>query len=99
MIKKDELSKSLLKKAQGFFKSEVTEEYDGDEGNLKLKKRKVSTKYFPPDISAAKLLLMMDESLNISDMTDEQLRGLRAELLSELKNESQENKKNDKEDL
>jgi len=96
-MKKDELSKSLLKKAQGFFKSEVTEEYDGDEGNLKLKKRKVATKYFPPDISAAKLLLMMDENLNISDMTDEQLKSLRAEFLNELKNES-DNAKNDKEE-
>ncbi|MCL1901474.1 MAG: hypothetical protein FWG51_03640 [Firmicutes bacterium] len=98
-MKKDELSKSLLKKAQGFSESEITEEYDGDDGNLKLKKRKVSTKYFPPDISAAKLLLMMDDNLDIADMTDEQLRDLRAEFLAELKNQNEENKKNDKEDL
>lgn len=97
-MKKDELSKSLLKKAQGFFKSEVTEEYEKDEENLKLKKRKVSTKYFPPDISAAKLLLMMDENLNIANMTDEQLKNLRAEFLNELKNINEKDKKSYKEE-
>ena len=88
MLKKEELSKPLLKKAQGFSENEVTEEYEEDEGGLKLKKRKVSTKYFPPDISAAKLLLLLDEQLNLSDLTEEELNNMRKKLIAELKTET-----------
>ena len=85
MVKKDEIKKPLLKKAQGFSENEITEEYEEDEGNLKLKKRKVSSKYFPPDISAAKLLLLLDEQLNTSDLSEEELKDLRKKLMEELK--------------
>lgn len=85
MLKKDEISKPLLKKAQGFSENEVTEEYEESEEGLKLKKRKVSTKYFPPDISAAKLLLLLNEELNVSDLTEEELKDLRKKLINELK--------------
>lgn len=85
MLKKEEISKPLLKKAQGFSENEVTEEYEEDEGNLKLKKRKVSTKYFPPDISAAKLLLLLNEQLNVADLSEEELKSLRKKLMDELR--------------
>lgn len=90
MLKKDEISKQLLKKAQGFSENEVTEEYEESEEGLKLKKRKVSTKYFPPDISAAKLLLLLNDEMNVSNLTEEELKELRKKLLNELKNESKE---------
>lgn len=85
MLEKEKIEKQLFKKAQGFSENEITEEYEEDEGNLKLKKRKVSTKYFPPDISAAKLLLLINEELNITNLTEEELKDLRKKLLTELK--------------
>lgn len=90
MLKKDELKKPLLKKALGFSENEITEEYEEDEGGLKLKKRKVSTKYFPPDISAAKLLLLINEELNLPDLSEEELKNLRKKLMDELKSAEEE---------
>jgi len=90
MLKKDELEKPLLKKAKGFSENEITEEYEEAEGHLKLKKRKVSTKYFPPDISAAKLLLVINEELELKNLSEEELVDMRKGLMEELKQLSAE---------
>lgn len=78
----DDFIKSLKKKAQGFSADEIVEEYaaDGD-GVLSLTKRKVTTKYYPPDTAALKEALERD---GFSEMTDEQLEGERQRLLKEL---------------
>ncbi|HHW89397.1 MAG TPA: hypothetical protein GX745_00630 [Clostridiales bacterium] len=81
--------KLLKKKAQGYKVDEVVEEYvNDDQDGLKLIKRKVTQKYIPPDLSAAKLLLDLEP--NISDMTDqeimEEIKRLKAQIQEELKN-------------
>lgn len=65
----DELKSALKKCAGGLSASEVVEEYAVTEGELKLVKRKVTTRDIPPDIKAVKML--MDE--RCESFTDEQL--------------------------
>ena len=72
-LKQNEFKQALLKKALGYDATEVVEEYvSSDEGEVKLTKKKVTKKNVPPDITALKIL-MEEESLNVSSMTDEQL--------------------------
>jgi len=47
----------LLKKAVGYTTEEITEEFNKVDDNLVLNKRKVSTKSYPPDLSALQILL------------------------------------------
>lgn len=68
------LTKILLKKAKGYVYHEKTEEYNVVDGEVLLTKRKVVTKRVPPDVSALKALLQMDEYPSVSEMTDEQLQ-------------------------
>lgn len=64
---------ALLKKALGYNATEVVEEYvTGEEGEIKLTKKKVTKKNVPPDITAIKILIDKDE-LTPELMTDEQL--------------------------
>jgi hypothetical protein len=85
---KSDFLKLLRKKAQGYKINEVVEEYINDQDGLKLVKRKVTKKYIPPDISAAKLLLDLEP--NISGMTDqeimEEIERLKVQINEELKN-------------
>ena len=53
----DEIHDALLRRALGFDCEETVDEYGFSEGEEVLVKRKVTKKYVPPDISAAKLLL------------------------------------------
>ena len=54
----DELKAALLKKAVGYEAEEVQCEYVmADSGELKLAKKKVTTKHYPADISASKMLI------------------------------------------
>lgn len=74
----------LIKKALGYDATEVVEEYvSGEEGKIKLTKKKVTKKNVPPDLSALKMLLFEGES-SVEQMTDEQLIEERNRLLSEL---------------
>ena len=72
-VSKDELIAVLIKKALGYDVTEVVEEYvSGEEGDIRLTKKKVTVKNVPPDLSALKLLI--DESdTPIESMTDEEL--------------------------
>ena len=60
-IKNDEIKKiisALIKKAVGYNDKEILEEFLADEKkDLKLIKKKVTTRFVPPDLSASKLLL------------------------------------------
>jgi hypothetical protein len=70
---------TLKKKAEGFTADEVVEEYSADaDGNLALTKRKVTSKYYPPDTAALKSVLEYDE---YSELTDDELECEKRRLL------------------
>lgn len=69
-----------MKCATGLCANEVVEEFAAVDGELKLVKRKVTTRDIPPDIKAVKLLL--DEK---EEPTDEELEEEKQKLLSMLK--------------
>jgi hypothetical protein len=67
----------------------VIEEYSaGEEGEIKLIKKKVTKKNVPPDLSALKMLLE-SQNPSVTQMTDEELLLEREKLLSELKNQGE----------
>lgn len=79
------IKKALIKCAVGFDTSEIVEEYNVDEGELKLVKRKVTKRDVPPDIKAVKMLL--DGEADASQMSDEELEERREKLIAMLKEE------------
>lgn len=79
---KKRITQALVKKAIGFDTVETVEEFSEADGEIKLLKRKVTTKSVPPDVSAAKLLLeMQSEERDVVDMTDEELEKERVRLM------------------
>lgn len=92
------LKNSLLKKAQGFIIEEIVEESvkNDDMTKFNLVKRKVTTKEIPPDMSAIKYLMEI-ENLNqdkYSTMTDEELRQEKINLLKLLREEEEDSGNN-----
>jgi len=86
---KDDLRSALIKKALGYDYKEVVEEYvSGEEGEVKLAKKKVTKKNVPPDITAIKLLL--ENQPNVSSMTDEQFEMEKERLINMQKNNGKE---------
>lgn len=88
--------KSLEKRAKGYELQEVLEEYVLDDNELKLTKRKISTKQVPPDTMAIKVLLELDNLQTDDDLafyTDEQLLKEKEKLLSYLKEQEKLNEK------
>lgn len=84
-VTKQELLEVLIKKALGYDATEVVEEYVGnDEGEVKLSKKKVTTKNVPPDMSALKILLD-DSQKEVGQMTDEELEKEKIRLINLLK--------------
>ncbi len=73
---------ALIKKALGYDVKEIIEEYvEGDNGEIKLVKKKVTIKNVPPDVTAIKYLL--DDIDNSFDaLSDEQLEEEKNRLLS-----------------
>ena len=85
VITEQDLRQVLIKKALGYDATEVVEEYVGNEdGNVKLSKKKVTTKNVPPDITALKLLLDENQQ-QVSQMSDEELENEKVRLLKLLK--------------
>ena len=80
----DEIHDALLRRALGFDCEETVDEYGFSEGEEVLVKRKVTKKYVPPDISAAKLLL---EEKPLGEYSDEELARLIFRLLKLLQRE------------
>ena len=79
---KKKITQALVKKAIGFDTVETVEEFAETDGELRLLKRKVTTKSVPPDVSAAKLLMdMQSNEHDITDMTDEELEKERQRLI------------------
>ena len=78
------IKKTLLKKASGFVLEEITEEYASEENeNLKLLKRKITTKEVAPDINAIKVLIELKDfnKTDYSNLTDEELNEEKNRLL------------------
>ena len=64
---------ALKKKAEGFTATEISEEYSSDgDGNLVLVKRKVNSKYYPPDTAAIKSVLDMEASTKPIEYYDDE---------------------------
>ena len=83
---KKEITQALIKKAVGFEASETVEEFAEADGEVRLVNKKVTTKLVPPDVSAAKLLLdLEEESGAISSLSDEELEQEKQKLLKLLK--------------
>lgn len=86
-IDSKKIKKALFKKALGYDSTEVIEEYSsGEEGEIKLQKKKITKKEVPPDMTALKILLEEDFN-DIDKMTDEELERERKRLLEMLKKE------------
>ena len=82
---KTDLENALIKKALGYDATEVVEEYSSDsEGEIRLLKKKITTKNVPPDMSALKFLLDETEK-DLTKMTDEELFEEKVRLLNILK--------------
>ena len=74
-LSENQIESALKKRAFGYDSTEVTEEYSqGDDGGVRLIKRKVVSKNVPPDVSAVKLLMeLQNEKPSFESMTDEEL--------------------------
>ncbi len=82
---KADLKDALIKKALGYDATEVVEEYvSGEEGEIKLSKKKVTKKNIPPDLTALKILLE-EEDFVLENMSDEELEKEKFRLLEMLK--------------
>ena len=84
------LKDALIKRAMGYESKETIEEYVSQEDELTLTKRKVTTKYVPPDTSALKALFELSnggDELDLSNLTDEQLEEERIKIINTLKGE------------
>lgn len=81
MTEQNDYMSALSKRAKGFSSDEIVEEYVMDsDGNLTLNKRKVSTKYFPPEISAIKSVMQINP---LNDLTETELLAEKERLLNE----------------
>ena len=88
-----DFKQALVKKALGYDVKEIVEEYvGGDDGEVKLIKKKVTIKNVPPDVAALKILLE-DNDQSLESLTDEQLLEEKARLLNLL---SEDDKKEQK---
>ena len=75
---------ALLRRAIGYEATETVEEFAECDGELRLIRRKVSTKNVPPDVSAVKLV-MEEDGAPLTDLTDEELQAEKERLLAQLK--------------
>ena len=83
---KTDLEQALIKKALGYDATEVVEEYSTDEqGEVKLVKKKVTTKNVPPDITAIKILIEDNASKSVLELSDQELESEKQRLLKLLK--------------
>jgi len=72
---KENVKEALIRKALGYEVEEIVEEYAQVEGKLELIKKKVNSKYYPPDLSAIEFALSTFGNIQdeYSNYTDEEL--------------------------
>ena len=85
---------AVRKKAVGYTAEECVEEYGVSEGQLTLCKRKITVKEVPPDLSAVKMLMDLDEANPYENMSEEELENEKNRLLQLLKEKEYETDKN-----
>ena len=91
-LNQKKLRTALIKKALGYDATEVIEEYvGGEEGEIRLSKKKVTKKEVPPDVTALKILLETEEK-PISSLTDEELENEKNRLLEMLEKKCRKEK-------
>lgn len=96
--KVENLHKVLIKKAMGYKIKETTEEFVLVDDELKLTKKKVSVKYYPPDLNAIELILNKQINFdNLENLSDEELEIEKQKLLKQLKLLKDIEKENNKE--
>lgn len=84
----DKIKKALFKKATGYTATERTEEFGMVEGELALIKRRVKKTHVPPDVTAAKLMLLSENDIGAyENMSDEELKVEREKLIEALREE------------
>ena len=91
----EKIKQALTKKAVGYSAKEVVEEYQDDDGVLKLTKKRVTKKHVPPDTQAAKMVIegFLGQD-TLESMTDEQLENEKIRLIKTLKENKDEDKQN-----
>ena len=85
---------AVRKKAVVYTAEECVEEYGVSEGQLTLCKRKITVKEVPPDLSAVKMLMDLDEANPYENMSEEELENEKNRLLQLLKEKEYETDKN-----
>ena len=89
------IDSALKKKAFGFDATEIVEEYAlSEEGEIKLSKKKVTTKFVPPDVVALKMLI--EKAPSLTDYSDEELAAEKERLLDLLYRTEKKNKEKPK---
>ena len=87
---KEDVIKSLIKKAKGYSYNEECSEFTYSEDGERLQKKKITTKIVPPDISALKsaIELLKEHDNEIEKLTDEELNNQINEIIAKLKKEN-----------
>lgn len=103
MKKKDleKLDNALFNRAIGFSKDEVSEEYNMVDDKLTLTKKKLNSKYYPPELKAIELLMEKYslnndndyDSYSLDDLLQEKERLLNLLNLAQEKQNDNKNKK------
>lgn len=84
---KSKLLSGLLRRAEGLEAEERTVEYVLDEeGNRRAVKEKTQIKYYPPDVSAAKVCLELERGAEkgLGALSDEEIEREKIRLMKEL---------------
>lgn len=93
----DKIDDALFNRAIGFTKDEVTEEYSMVEDKLTLIKKKLNSKYYPPELKAIEMVIdkyglnnNMYEKYSLSELEEE-----KEKLIKLLKEAEEKVKKHD----
>ncbi len=84
----EKLNDVLIKKAIGYSVEESVCEYGMCDDELKLIKKKISKKYYPPDLNAINLLISNKSTNEYINFSDEELEQEKNRLLNLLKEEN-----------
>ena len=95
----DRVDDALFNRAIGFSKDEITEEYSIVDDKLTLIKKKLNSKYYPPELKAIEMV--MDKyGLNKDEMYEKyslvELEEEKNKLIKMLKEAQEKEKKNDR---
>lgn len=95
----DKLDEALFSRAIGFSKDEVSEEYNMVEDKLMLTKKKLNSKYYPPELKAIEMIMEryeLSSDKRYDDYTLEELTKEKERLIKLLKDAEEKKVKNDR---